>query len=124
MERVLCNPVVVQDVANQLGLTVKQVKEIIGCQSEFTKEVMSGINFDSVRWPYLGIFKSKPKEVQMINHLRGMTPEQQEDFKRKVRTKQIILNHWEKPKKNDRSKLRLQPTTRDSRAVPYEADHA
>lgn len=96
MERVLCNQIILKDVAIQLGLPVKDVKEIVFCQSEFTKEVMSTSMFDGVRWPYLGVFKSKPKEVQMINHLRGMTPEQQEDFKRKVRTKQIILNHWEK----------------------------
>lgn len=56
---------------------------------------MESNTFDSVRWAYFGIFKSKPKEVQMLSYLRGMTPEQQKDFKRAVRTKQIILNHWE-----------------------------
>lgn len=95
MERVLCNQVVLTEVARDLGLPLETVKQIIICQSEFTKEVMESNTFDSVRWPYFGVFKSKPKEVQMINHLKGMTYEQAEDFKRKVRTGKIRLNHWE-----------------------------
>ncbi len=95
-ERVLCNPVAIRKVADELGLNVKDVKEIVNVQSEFTKDVMQDNSFYSIRWPYLGIFKAKLKEIQMINHLRGMTPEQQQDFKRKVITRQIILNHWEK----------------------------
>jgi hypothetical protein len=98
MEKVLCNAVCTKDVATELGLPIQDVRNIIWAQSEFTKEVMESGSFDSVRWPFLGIFKSKPKEVQMINHLRGMTLEQQEEFKWKVKTRQIILNHWEKKK--------------------------
>lgn len=98
MEKVLCNPIVIKDTALELGLPIQDVKNIIWCQAEFTKEIMESNTFDSVRWPFFGIFKSKPKEVQMINHLRGMTPEQQEEFKWKVKTRQIILNHWEKKK--------------------------
>lgn len=94
-ERVLCNPVAIKKVADELGLSVKEVKEMVNIQSEFTKEVMQDNSFNSIRWPYLGIFKSKPKEIQMINHLRGMTPEQQKEFKFKVRTRQIRLNDWE-----------------------------
>lgn len=96
MERVLCNATALSEVAQELGLELSFVKQIVATQSEYTSLVMSSNSFDSIRWPYFGVFKSKPKEVQMINHLKGMTPEQQADFKRKVRTKQIVLNHWEK----------------------------
>jgi hypothetical protein len=46
---------------------------------------MESNTFDGVRWPYLGVFKSKPKEVQFINHLKGLTPDQAEKFKQEVR---------------------------------------
>lgn len=104
-ERVLCNEVVMKEVAQELGVDLKVVREIIKTQSEYTKLVMESDSYDSVRWPYLGVFKSKPKEVQMINHLRGMTPEQQEDFKKAVRTGRIKLNTWEKKKKHERNPI-------------------
>lgn len=88
-----------KEVAQELGLDLKIVKQIVDSQSEYTAITMESNTFDSVRWAYFGVFKSKPKEVQMLSYLRGMTPEQQKDFKRAVRTKQIILNHWER--KND-----------------------
>jgi len=100
MERTLCNVPVMREVAQELGLPLEIVKGVVAVQSEYTKYVMELGEFDSVRWPYLGVFKSKPKEVQMINHLMGMTPEQQRDFKHAVRTGRIRLNHWEK-KKNE-----------------------
>jgi hypothetical protein len=46
---------------------------------------MESNTFDGVRFPYLGVFKSKPKEVQFINHIKGLTPEQQDEFKRAVK---------------------------------------
>jgi len=91
MERVVVNTIVIKEVATYLGLTVEQVKQIVTCQSEYTKEVMESGSFDSVRWPYLGIFKSKPKEVQMLSHLKGLTKEQAEEFKKAVRTGKIKL---------------------------------
>lgn len=105
-EKVYCNVVVLREVAEELGLPLGIVKAVIDCQSEYTAKIMASDTYDSIRWPYLGVFKSKPKEVQMINHLRGMTPEQQKEFKVAVRTRKIKLNHWEdklkeKKKKND-----------------------
>ena len=92
-----------QEIATELGLPLEAVKRIVASQSEYTKVVMESDSFDSIRWPYLGVFKSKPKEVQMINHLKGMDPIQAADFKKAVRTGKIKLNHWEdklKQKKN------------------------
>jgi hypothetical protein len=96
MERSTCNPRIAKEVAHELGLTVKQVEQIVNSQSEFTKFVMENGSFDSVRWRYLGQFKSKPKEVQMIEYLKGLTPEQQREFKKAVRTGRILLSTWEK----------------------------
>lgn len=104
MERIICNPIILREVSQELGLPLDVVKEIVNSQAEFTKVVIESSTFDSVRWPYLGVFKSKPKEVQMISHLLGMTPEQQADFKFKVRTGKIKLNTWEK-KNDSRKKL-------------------
>lgn len=93
MERVLCNSIILKEVAKELGLKVETVKKIVNTQSEFTKHVMESNTFDSVRWPYLGIFKSKPKEVQILSHLRGMTKEQQEQFKKEVRTGKFKIEY-------------------------------
>lgn len=104
-DKVYCNQTIAREVAEELGLPLAAVLQIINVQSEYTKVIMSSNTFDSVRWCYLGVFKSKPKEVQMINHLKGMTPEQQREFKIAVRTRKIKLNHWEdklKEKKNDK----------------------
>ncbi len=103
-EKVYCNVVILKEVAEELGLSTAAVKAIIDCQSEYTAKVMASDTYDSVRWPYLGVFKSKPKEVQMINHLRGMTPEQQQEFKIAVRTRKIKLNHWEDKLKEKKKK--------------------
>jgi hypothetical protein len=76
---------VFSEVAKELGLPMSTVKEIFNAHSLFTRKVMESNTFDGVRWPYLGVFKSKPKEVQFINHMKGLTPEQQEEFKQEVR---------------------------------------
>lgn len=96
MERNTCNPRVLKEVANELGLAIKVVEQIVNSQSEFTKFIMENGTFDSVRWRYLGQFKSKPKEVQMIEYLKGLNPDQQKEFKKAVRTGKIQLSTWEK----------------------------
>jgi len=80
-----CNTEVFTEVAKELGLTVAVVKEIFNTHSLFTKKTMEDNTFDGVRWPFLGVFKSKPKEVQVINHLKGLTPEQQKEFKQQIK---------------------------------------
>lgn len=91
MDKVICNPVVLREVCLELGLPIKDVKEIVDCQSEFTKMTIESNTFDNVRWPYLGIFKAKTKEIQMINYLKGLNPIQAEEFKKAVRTGKIKL---------------------------------
>lgn len=94
MERILCNIIVIKEVANELGLSIEAVKRMVNIQSEYTRFVMESNTFDSIRWPYLGVFKSKPKEVQMLSHLQGLTPQQQAEFKKKVRTGKIKLDSY------------------------------
>lgn len=80
-----CNQEVFSEVAKELGLSLQTIKDIFNSHSQYTKHVMENNSFDGVRWPYLGVFRSKPKEVQIINHLKGLTPDQAKDFKRQVR---------------------------------------
>jgi hypothetical protein len=94
-----CNQEVFTDVAKELGLSLAIVKEIFNTHSLYTRRVMESNTFDGVRWPYLGVFKSKPKEVQVINHLRGLTPEQQEEFKQQVREGKYKFDKREGAKK-------------------------
>ena len=82
---------VMREVANELGLPLETVRIIVNSQSQFTKEIMESNSFDSIRWPYMGVFKSKPKEVQIINHLKGLSPEQQREFKRRIRAGELRL---------------------------------
>lgn len=80
-KRDLCNEDIYQEVADELGIPYDQVKSIIEeGQSKFTATVMKSNTFDSVRWPYAGIFKIKPKAVQIVNHVQGLNPIQREQF--------------------------------------------
>lgn len=96
MQRTLCNEICIKEVAEELGLSTNTVRKIVDSQFGFVKEVMESGTFDSIRLPYLGVFKSKPKEVQIINHLKGMTEDQAREFRRAVLTGKIRFNWWEK----------------------------
>jgi predicted transcriptional regulator len=104
MERIFCNDQLIKEVATELGLTVETVRNMVAVQSEYTRVVMESNTFDGVRWPYLGCFKSKPKEIQMLQYLEGMTPEQAAQFKKDVRTGRIKLNAWEDKLKQQKKK--------------------
>jgi hypothetical protein len=85
-KRTTCNQEVFVEVAKELGLSPQVVKEIFNSFSAFTRSTMESNTFDGVRWPFLGVFKSKPIEVQVLNQLRGITPEEQKQFKQAVRS--------------------------------------
>lgn len=56
------------------GITVAQAEEIANSQFKYVSHVMKEGNFDSVRLPYLGIFKVKPyrlKKVKERNEGKG-----------------------------------------------------
>ena len=98
MSKVTCNAQILTEVAGELGLPRKVVEEIVSSQFEFVKNTIEGNTYDSVRLAYLGTFKSKPKEVQILNYLRGMTPDQQVEFKRQVRQGKFKINYEDEPR--------------------------
>lgn len=116
MERIFCNDHLIREVAQELGLSVEVVKNMVATQSEYTRIVMESNTFDFIRWPYLGIFRSKPKEIQMLQYLQGMTPDQAAEFKKAVRTGKIRLDAW-KDKANDKSKTQLQRSVGSNRDI-------
>lgn len=123
MERVFCNDYLIREVATELGLSIETVRNMVKVQSEYTKLIIESNSFDFVRWPYLGIFKSKPKELQVLQYLQGMTPEQAAQFKKDVRTGKIKL--WDKRKEKN-GELQLQRTTGSNRNIQgqYREDEA
>lgn len=94
-QKIYCNELVLDECARELGLTVNQVRKIVQSQSEYTKHIMESGTFDSVRWPFAGVFKSNPKEVQMLNHMKGMDEDQRKEFRKNVMTGKIKFNWWE-----------------------------
>lgn len=101
--RATCNHEILTEVAKELGLSFFDVREIVNSQSLFTKQIIESNSFDGVRWPYFGVFKAKPKEVQIINHLKGLTDEQKKEFKQRLRNSYYI--EYEKSKRQKREKL-------------------
>lgn len=70
------------EVARELDLPIKLVKDVVMIgQSKFTAVTMADNSFDSIRWPYFGVFKAKHKVVQILQHMKGLDPEQKQFFK-------------------------------------------
>jgi len=101
VEKKLCNRDCINETAKELGLSKKEVEEIVNVQSSYLRHIMESGTFDSVRLPNLGVFKSKPLEVQMLEHLKGLTKEQADEFKKQVRTGKIKLIREQRAKENE-----------------------
>lgn len=99
MPRQYCNAIIEREVADELGLPLNTVRKIADSQSLFVKIIMESGKFENVRLPYLGRFSAKLKEIQVINHLKGMTEEQAREFRKAVKTGKIKFNWWENKKK-------------------------
>lgn len=91
-EKVICNEQVFREVAEELGLDVKIVREVFKMNSLFTKKIMEGNTFDQVRWPYWGVFKVKPKIVQITSHMKGLDKNAQKLFRQQLRNGEIYGN--------------------------------
>lgn len=91
-KRALFNEEANHVVAEELGLSLKDTREIIKCQSDFTKKIMESNTFDGVRWPFFGVFKAKPKVVQIASHMKGLSKEAQRLFKLKIKRGEIFNN--------------------------------
>ena len=74
------NEKLIRQISEELDLPIKQVREIVGSQSKFTTEVMRSDMFDSVRWPYFGVFKAKVKHANVLNYMKGLNSAQRKFF--------------------------------------------
>ena len=89
IKRAVCNQEAIHAVAEELGLDLKITKELIKTQSEFTRKVMESNTFDGVRWPFFGVFKAKPKMVQIISHIKGLNKMEQKLFKKRIKDGEV-----------------------------------
>lgn len=89
---VLCNEKAIQEVSKELGVKRDIIQKIIDTQSQYTRKVIESGTFDSIRWPYFGVFKVKPKKVQILNHLKGLSPEQKKQFKQDVKDGKVYTD--------------------------------
>ena len=63
----------IKEVAVELDVSYSMARDIIvNGQSGFTKHIMESANYDSVRWPKIGIFKLKEKHMLVKKHMLGM----------------------------------------------------
>lgn len=99
MPRLFCNQMVEAEVHQELGLPLYIVKRIVQTQSEFVKNEIESGHFNSIRLPFLGKFSCKEKEVQMMNHMKGLDETQRKQFRKDVLSGRIKFNWWENKKK-------------------------
>ena len=88
-KRAFCNEEIFRNVSEELGLSVKEVREIFNSQSAFTKKVMESNTFDEIRWCYFGAFKIKPKKIQIAAHMQGLNSEAKKRFKQQLKNGEI-----------------------------------
>jgi hypothetical protein len=95
-----------KDVAKEFDISPKIVKDIIvNGQSKLTTSIMANNTFDSIRWPYIGVFKAKIKVANILNYMKGLTPEQKKFFQDQFRmkNKEKIRKMSEEKKKQQRN---------------------
>ena len=64
---------ILKEVAEELKIPYSFVRDIVlNGQSGFTKHIMESPNYDSVRWPKMGLFKLKEKHMLVKKHMKGM----------------------------------------------------
>jgi len=98
------NSALYKEIAAEMSISEKVVQDVIlNGQSRCTMEIMEGNTFDGVKWPYLGTFKAKHKSVQIINHIKGLTPIQKELFIASLKAGKLrhLAKGMDKKKKKD-----------------------
>ena len=89
-KRKLCNEELYKEVAEEFSLTSEMVRDIIvEGQSKFTTVIMKSGTFDSIRWPYLGVFKAKTKLIQVLNYSLGLNNSQRRQLKKNIKEKRV-----------------------------------
>ncbi len=67
-ERKFCNTELYDEVAEELGVDINLVKEVVSANSTFIKETIERGAFESVIMPYLGKIKAKLRSVQKASN--------------------------------------------------------
>ena len=74
---------VMHQVADELNIPYHKVRDIIiGGQSKFTAHVMKSATFNGVRWPYLGSFVVKSRNVMIKRYKMGLQGMHKQLFER------------------------------------------
>jgi hypothetical protein len=78
----------IKEVALEMDISYNLARDIIiNGQSAFTKHIMESPNYDSVRWPKIGVFKLKEKHMMVKKHMKGMS-----EISRKI-FREVIKNN-------------------------------
>ena len=88
LDREPVNKELLERTAREMGLPIKTVKDIVvNGQSKFTAHIMKAGAFESVRWPYIGVFKAKVNIARILTYMKGLTLEQKKFFKDQYKLK-------------------------------------
>lgn len=63
MPTVYANERIIEEVAQELGLSKAQVQDIVSSQFEFTARIMRQNTMEGIIYPYLGKIKVKPERI-------------------------------------------------------------
>ena len=79
---------IIEQVAKNLGSTVKEVEAIVNAQSAYAKFVIEHGFYEGIAFPYLGKFVISPKKVKKINESAAYKrAKQQWDYSEKKPTR-------------------------------------
>ncbi len=77
---------IMKEISADLNIPYNVVRDVvINGQSAFTKKVIESGTFHSVRWRFLGLFKVKPRNVQIKKFMRGVDPSQRFIYRKLIK---------------------------------------
>jgi hypothetical protein len=77
---------ILKEVAHELNIPYSLARDIVvNGQSGFTKHIMESPNYDSVRWPKIGVFKLKEKHMMVKKHMQGMSAVSRKIFRQVIK---------------------------------------
>ena len=86
-----------KEVASEMRLPYKTVRDIvINGQNAFVASVISSGSFNSVRMPFLGTFKIRPKYALVSEQMKQLDPISREILKQRIQNGSVFERHYEK----------------------------
>lgn len=88
---------IMKEVAEELDLPFSIVEDmVINGQSAYTVYVIRTNNFESIRWPLLGLFRVKMLKLIIKNYSQGMDKVQKELFLNQVKQGNVlpVIPRW------------------------------